>query len=709
MKTAKGFTFSGVHAGLKPSRRDVALVASEVPCVAAGCFTTNAAAAAPFRDAQPRLPSSIIRAVLINSGNANALTGPAGIEDVRACRAAVGAALGVAAEAIVAASTGVIGMRLPAAKIVAAAPALVAGLTIAPHAAAEAIMTTDTRIKLAARTVTLGGHEVTLSAIAKGSGMIAPQLATAIAVITTDAAIAADVLDDALRAAMTTSFNSLVIDGDTSTNDCVFVLANGLAKNPAIVGPGPDRDAFAEALTALCEELAREIAADGEGATKQLEVVVTNCPSAVIATDLARSIAGSTLVKAAVFGADPNWGRVLATVGARAGSQRYPIDPHRCIVTICGVRVFADGAPAPFETAVLRSRMRDPNVTIVVDCAAGDARATAWGCDLSYDYVKINADYTSLIVQSADGQLAKDDRLTNYSPSLKRSLIVEALSYISKFAGKRCVIKYGGAAMLKDSLKKAFCDDIRLLRTVGLLPIIVHGGGPEIERMRERMGSSAQEFIDGVEVTSAADMKVMEMVLSGGINSELVTLLNLDGANAMGLSGKDGALLRAKKLHAEHGRDLGQAGEITSVNKDVLEMLLGRGFVPVISPIGLGDDGQSYHINADSVAAQIAIAVGAEKLIFLTNVAGILEDGELLGQLSASELARHLVGGSITGVMRVKAESALQALAGGVARVHVLDGRTPHTVIAELFTDRGVGTLVTSLEPGSSSNTKVGA
>jgi len=692
MKTARGFKFSGVHAGLKPSRKDVALVASEVPCVAAGCFTTNAARAAPVRDAEVRLPARGIHAVLINSGNANALTGPAGLEDVIACRTAVAAALGVPAGAILAASTGVIGARLPAAKIIAAAPALVAGLVLAPHAAAEAIMTTDTRIKLAARVALIGGVEVTLSAIAKGSGMIAPQLATAIAVITTDAVIEPDVLDEVLVAAMATSFNSLVIDGDTSTNDCVIALANGLAGN-APIKDGADREAFAAALTALCEELAKEIAADGEGATKQLEVTITGAPSQAIATDLARSIAGSTLVKAAVFGADPNWGRVLATVGARAGSQHYPIDPQEATVTICGLVVF-DRGPVTFESAVLRARMRTPNVTISVACAAGEARAVAWGCDLSYDYVKINADYTSLIVQSADGQLAKDDRLTNYSPALKRGLIVEALSYISKFAGKRCVIKYGGAAMLKDSLKKAFCDDIKLLRTVGLLPIVVHGGGPEIERMRERMGTGKQEFIDGVEVTSEADIKMMEMVLSGGINSELVTLLNLDGAHAMGLSGKDGALLRAKKLHADHGRDLGQAGEITSVNKDVLEMLLGRGFVPVISPIGLGDDGQSYTINADMVAAQIAIAAGAEKLIMLTNVAGILDNGELLSQLTAPELLARLAGETITGGMKVKAEAALVALAGGVSRVHVLDGRTPHTVIAELFTDRGVGTLV---------------
>jgi len=310
--------------------------------------------------------------------------------------------------------------------------------------------------------------------------------------------------------------------------------------------------------------------------------------------------------------------------------------------------------------------------------------------------VKINADYTSLLVQTPEGTVAKDDRLTNYSPSFKRTLLVEALSYISRFAGKRCVVKYGGAAMLKESLKKSFCEDIKLLKTVGLQPIVVHGGGPEISRTLEQLGSGKPEFIDGVRVTSASDVKVVEMVLTGGVNSELVTLLNQDGAHAMGVSGKDGALLRCKKLVADHGRDLGQVGEITQVNKAVLEMLLAQNYVPVISPVGLGDDGQSYNINADAAAAQIAIAVGASKLIYLTDVAGILENGELISELSAADLEKQLaVEGHITGGMKVKVRSMLESLRAGVERVHVIDGRTPHSVIAELFTDRGVGTLIT--------------
>jgi acetylglutamate kinase len=655
MQLPLGFSFAGVHAGLKPVRRDVALVASDVPAAAAGCFTKNLAAAAPIVDARGRVPAANIRAIVINSGNANALAGAAGQGDVRAIRDAIAGALGTSPDAILTASTGVIGARLPVHKLVAAAPALVAALAAAPEPAAEAILTTDTRSKLASRTLELGGKTVTIAAIAKGSGMVAPALATTIAVITTDCAISPALLDRALRAAIEPSFHCLVVDGDMSTNDTVYALANGRASNPPIADPGPrvidpsgpasgpersDYDAFAAALTALCIELARDIASDGEGATRLLEVAITGAPTPAIARDLARSVVSSSLVKAAVFGADPNWGRVLATVGARAGSASYPVDPHRATVLIQGATVFTRGEPAPFDPPALRAKMRAPEVRVEVALNAGDATATAWGCDLGYDYVKLNADYTSLIVQTPDGQLAKDDRLTNYSPKFKRTLLVEALSYISRFAGTRCVIEYTGG---KPALEQAFCEDIKLLRSVGLSPIVVHAGNRD-----------------------AAD--------------HMVSLLNLDGGHAIGISGKDGGMLRASA-----------AG--VAVTGAVIEMLLGQGYVPIVTPVALGEDGQTAVIPGDTAAAEIAIALAAPKLIFLADAAGLLEKGELINDLTVSELAQRVAARTVESRTDIAAIS--RALAGGVGRVHVIDGRTPHAVIAELFTDRGVGTLVT--------------
>ena len=692
MKVPKGFFWAGMQAGIKPNRKDLALVYSDAPCSAAGCFTQNLAKAAPVLDAEKRLPADGIRAVLINSGNANALTGPEGLEDVKTVCEAVAKELQVGAGAVVSASTGVIGVRLPAHKIVSAAPALAASLKPDPLLAAEAILTTDTRIKLGARSVRIGNREVTLTCICKGSGMIAPSLATMIAVVATDCAITPPMLSVALRQAMRRSFNALTVDGDMSTNDCVFALANGKAGNTPIADPGSALDAFSGALDELCQQMAKEIAADGEGATKLLDVSVEGAPAEDVALDLAKACAGSSLVKAAIFGADPNWGRVLASIGARAGTAGYAIDPADARVMVQDVAVY-DRAPLAYDASVLKARMREPEVRVAVDLRRGEGKGQAWGCDLSYDYVKINADYTSLIVTKPDGGVAKDDRLSNYSPTFKVKLLVDALEYIKKFSGTRCVVKYGGAAMVKESLKKSFCDDIRLLRAVGLRPIVVHGGGPEITRTLEKLGGKA-EFIDGQRVTNASDLKVVEMVLTGSINTELVTLLNGNGiAQAVGVSGKDGGLIRARKL-VQEGRDLGQVGEVTRVNRDFLEMLLQQGYVPVVSPVGLGEDGQSYNINADNVAAELAVAIGAQKLIYLSDVPGILKAGELIGQLTSADLRALIDDGTIAGGMKAKANSILRVLASGVPSVHLLDGRVPHSIIGELFTDNGVGSWI---------------
>jgi acetylglutamate kinase len=694
MKTPAGFSYAGMNCGIKAARKDLALVASDRPCVAAGSFTINRARAAPVIDAAARLPSSSIRAVVVNSGNANALTGVDGERDVREVCAAIGAALGVDGESVLAASTGVIGVRLPVKKLVDAAEALCGARGAAIELAAEAILTTDTRVKLSGRVVRVGDVDVTIAAFAKGSGMIAPELATMLAFITTDAAIEQAALAAAIGAAMPASFNSITVDDDMSTNDAVFALANGAAENAAITVGSVAYVAFAEAVEGICVDLARAIAEDGEGATKLVEVRVAGAPTLEIARDLAKSIAGSNLTKAAIFGADPNWGRVLAVVGARAGSRGWGVDPTRASVSIQDVVVFTGGGPTTYDAPALRAKMREPRVDIDVVLAEGAAKAVAWGCDLSYDYVKINADYTSLTSSSPEGVVTRDDRLTNYSPGFKRALLVEALSYIAKFTNKRAVIKYGGAAMVKDSLKASFANDVNLLRSAGLLPVVVHGGGPEITHTLEKLGSAKSVFVDGVRITGRDDVKVVEMVLTGKINTELVSLLNQRSAHAVGVSGKDAGTLRARKLMGDGGRDLGMVGEVASVNVDLLEMLLSKAYVPVISPVGLGEDGEGYNINADAAAAEIAIALKSEKLIYLTDVAGILENGELVSEITAAEARAKIAKGTIRGGMVAKVKSALRALEGGVERVHIIDGRVPHSVVAELFTDHGVGTLI---------------
>ncbi len=272
MKTPRGFAYAGINCGIKAARKDLALVFSEVPCAAAGCFTVNAVRAAPVVDAAARLPAEGMRAIVANSGNANALAGPESVNDARAVCAAVADALGVGAETVLGASTGVIGVRLPVAKLAAAAPRLAAARGAAIESAAEAVWTTDTRVKLASRTMRVGDVEATFAALAKGAGMVAPELATVLAFITTDLRVSARTLQAALSRAVQTSFEMVTVDGDMSTNDAVFALANGLAANPPVVEDTPEYDALVETLEALGLDLARQIAEDGDGATKLVEV-----------------------------------------------------------------------------------------------------------------------------------------------------------------------------------------------------------------------------------------------------------------------------------------------------------------------------------------------------------------------------------------------------------------------------------------------------
>jgi acetylglutamate kinase len=465
----------------------------------------------------------------------------------------------------------------------------------------------------------------------------------------------------------------------------VIALANG-ASGAAALEPGtPYYEKFRATLVGLCTELARAIAADGEGATKLLIVDVTGAPERAMARDLARAVAGGNLTKAGIFGGDPSWGRILAGLGARIGARGYPIDPSGTSLDVQGVRVYEKGGPVAFDRGELNARMQKQEIAVRLDLGLGTESARALGCDLSFDYVKINAEY-----YATPGEASKRSAV-----GVNRPLVVEALSYIRKFGGKRAVIKYGGAAMVDPALKKSFAEEVVLLQSAGLKPVIVHGGGPEITKTLEKMGRKS-EFADGQRITGAEEVQVVEMVLTGRINTEIVGLINSLGGNAIGLSGKDGRLLMAHKLAPEPGKpDLGFVGEIEAVNAGLLDLFLEKGYMPVISPVGFGADGTSYNINADIAAGEIAGACGAERLIFLTDVAGLLdENGNLISEIRAGDLEARL-GRSIKGGMHVKAQAVLHALASGVRAVHIVDGRAPHSVVAELFTDRGVGTLVT--------------
>jgi len=272
-------------------------------------------------------------------------------------------------------------------------------------------------------------------------------------------------------------------------------------------------------------------------------------------------------------------------------------------------------------------------------------------------------------------------------------VLTEALPYIRRFGGKTVVIKYGGNAMEDDALKSSFARDVVLMKLVGLNPVIVHGGGPQIDELLGRLGKG-REFVDGMRVTDAETMKIVEMVLGGQVNKEIVALINQHGGRAIGVTGKDDGLIRARKLNGGK-KDLGFVGEVAAVRPEVIRHLEDGGFIPVIAPIGIDDEGQSYNINADLVAGKIATVLKAEKLILLTNTAGVLDaSGKVLTGMTYQQVDELIANGTISGGMLPKIGTALDAVKSGVRSAHIIDGRVQHAVLLELFTDEGVGTLI---------------
>ena len=294
--------------------------------------------------------------------------------------------------------------------------------------------------------------------------------------------------------------------------------------------------------------------------------------------------------------------------------------------------------------------------------------------------------------------------MANHSQNTARVLI-EALPYIREFAGKTIVVKYGGSAMVDDECKRAFARDVVLMKLVGMNPIVVHGGGPQIGDLLDRLNIPTK-FVDGMRVTDAATMDVVQMVLGGLVNKDIVSLLNTAGGRAVGITGQDADLIRARKLTPKRQRqqdigdapeiiDIGRVGEVDQVNSGVLDTLIERGFIPVIAPVGIGADSESYNINADLVAGAVAQHLAAEKLILLTNTPGILDaDGNTLTGLSSEDAERLIADGTVGGGMLPKVECALAAVVAGVAAAHIIDGRVPHALLLEVLTDGGVGTLI---------------
>ena len=395
---AKGFQAASVAAGIKyKDRMDMALIYSEEPCRAAGTFTTNLVKAAPVRwDQQVVSQSPYVQAVVVNAGIANACTGSEGYGYCRETALAAARALHIAENAVLVASTGVIGMQLPMEKLKAGIEAMAPrldGSIQAGTAAARAIMTTDTKKKEVALQVEIGGKTVTVGGMCKGSGMIHPNMCTMLSFVTTDLAISRELLQEALREDIKDTYNMISVDGDTSTNDTVLLLANGMAGNDEITEKNQEYRKFCQALNQVNETLAKAMAGDGEGCTALFEVKVVGAESKSQAVTLSKSVITSNLTKAAIFGHDANWGRILCAMGY-SGAQFDPEQVDLFFESRAGkLQIIENGVAVDYSEEKATKILSQPEVTAVADIKMGDAQATAWGCDLTFDYVKINADY----------------------------------------------------------------------------------------------------------------------------------------------------------------------------------------------------------------------------------------------------------------------------------------------------------------------------
>ncbi|MBQ5588590.1 MAG: bifunctional glutamate N-acetyltransferase/amino-acid acetyltransferase ArgJ [Anaerotignum sp.] len=392
----KGFIAGGLHCGVKNNnteKKDLAMIYSEVPCTAAAVYTQNKVYGAPITVTKKNIADGVAQVAICNSGNANTCNAD-GVEKAQMMCDLAAKALNLKPEDIIVASTGVIGQVLPIEPIEKGIAALAPVLSKDGNLdAVHAIMTTDTKPKEEAYEIEIGGKIVKIGAMAKGSGMIHPNMATMLGFLTTDAAITSEMLAKALKLAVDDTFNMVSVDGDTSTNDMVSIMANGMAENPIIDKEGEDFDLFVAVVKEICTSMAKKIAGDGEGATKLVECTVTGAPTIPLAKAIAKSVITSSLTKAAMFGADANWGRILCAIGYTEGD--FKVDDIQVDISSPkgSILVCQNGAGVEFSEDIAKEILLEEEIHIEITMKQGDATATAWGCDLTYDYVKINGDY----------------------------------------------------------------------------------------------------------------------------------------------------------------------------------------------------------------------------------------------------------------------------------------------------------------------------
>jgi glutamate N-acetyltransferase/amino-acid acetyltransferase len=533
--------------------------------------------------------------------------------------AALAKLLDCPADAVLTSSTGAVGVPLNRKLIAKALPRLVDSASENAKPFAEAIVTTDTCTKIAHISFTPPGHDtpVRLLGVAKGSGMIHPNMATILAYVCTDAAIAPSLLDSLLKAQIGDTFNAITVDGDTSTNDSVFVLASGATK--VFIEAPAEVEAFATALHAVLHSLAIQVARDGEGATRLLTVEVTGARDVAAATTIARAICSSNLFKCSVFAGKAEWGRLAAIAGQAAHESGGSIDSTRLGIEAQGLALVVDGTPTDVKLADVERRLRGPEVTWKIDLGQGSARFSAYGCDLSYDYVRINADKALQVEASPEERVARNLSLGAYSPRLKQQLLVEGLSYFRRFTGMRAVVDVRGAAASRLDLVAGLAQDLELCLDAG--------------------------------------MKVLAVVPSSEVADTIQSHMHATGHH------------------------------VASVPRDplVIHSYLDRGHLCVLiesSP----DPGE---------LVGLTIKLGTQKLVALADEQGVRDRSGLVSVLSPEVLLAGLERGRFQATDPEVLALARHAATQGGPALQIVDGRMPHALVGELFTDQGIGTLIT--------------
>lgn len=653
LELPRGFAFAGAHCGIKRNRLDLALLRCTSPegAAVAGAFTQNAVRAACVRRGASLLPRAGVRAVVINSGNANAMTGEQGERDDARMAACVAAAIHAKPEQVLTNSTGVIGVPLPCERVEAALPDLVAsagtdqgaasagrtegvasaGRTQGVAAFARAILTTDTCTKTVLAQVELAGGPVRLFGVAKGSGMIHPNMATTLGYVCTDLDVEAGVLQSLLDTHIQTSFNAISVDGDTSTNDTALVLAS--AASGVELQDDADHARFSEALRCVLQSLARQVARDGEGATRLLEVEVAQAPTPALAQALARAVCRSSLFKCSVFAGEAEWGRLVAALGQAAAEEGLALEPAGLNVRAQGVTLVRAGRPmtgaAQGEAAgALARSLAGAEVRWEVELGLGDASFTAWGCDLSYDYVRINADEAAQIEVRPDGRVGRNLSLGTYTPKLKHQLLVDGLGYVRRFAGMRVLVLARGSVLHRPMLFGSWVRDLELLLDAGLRPLLV---------------------LTDDDASDIADQ--------------------LDRAFETGLY------------------RLARVGEAPNQ----IQPRLDRGQPCVLVSPGLEPER----------VCVLASRLGVGKVLCLDDDAGLHDARGLVERAEPDAAAQGVDQGRLRSVSEIFRALAQAGSRHTLPATHLIDGRMPHALVAELFTDRGVGTLVSHQElPG---------